>query len=362
MRACRLRCYGPASSLVVAGFPGRSVSSSSSICRVWSCRAGCGPDAAHRGRRCCPVSRWRLGAAEALGRTFEIGGPEAMRYIDMMRRVAIIEGRRNLVLQVPSCPRASSARWLSLVTECRHHDRTVPYRLDDHEVIVHDDAIRGCCRSSRWAMTMLSWRHWASGPRRPAHEKANRWSSPSDSRDRRSGHRAAWSVAVQQSRFARVLRFDTGVAGTWLGGAWSPGRCRGQRAAPPKFRSGTLLVVPVAVGSGMFGLFYLVALAARRVPELEKALTSVSGLRQRGSTPLVLSTTLANAREEVFFRGAVYARSRASPRGGRVHRSGTCSAPSPLAIPRWSSPQRPWAPSSRPTPQHRRGLPRPLHT
>ena len=79
----------------------------------------------------------------ARGRTFEIGGPEVMRYLDMMRRVAVIEGRHNLVLPVPVLSPALSARWLSLVTNV--DTRTGRSLIDSmtNEVIVHDDAIRG---------------------------------------------------------------------------------------------------------------------------------------------------------------------------------------------------------------------------
>jgi uncharacterized protein YbjT (DUF2867 family) len=83
-----------------------------------------------------------LSAREALGRTFEIGGPEIMRYIDMMRRVAAIEGRRTLVLPVPILSPALSSRWLSLVTNV---DTMTGRALIDsmtNEVIVQDNAIR----------------------------------------------------------------------------------------------------------------------------------------------------------------------------------------------------------------------------
>ena len=83
-----------------------------------------------------------LDASAALGRTFEIGGPEVLRYLDMMRRVAVIEGRHNLVLPVPVLSPALSARWLSLVTNV---DSTTGRSLIDsmtNEVIVRDDAIR----------------------------------------------------------------------------------------------------------------------------------------------------------------------------------------------------------------------------
>jgi uncharacterized protein YbjT (DUF2867 family) len=83
-----------------------------------------------------------LDAKKALGRTYEIGGPEVMRYIDMMQRVAVIEGRHNLVLPVPILSPALSARWLSLVTDV---DTATGRALIDsmtNEVIVHDNSIR----------------------------------------------------------------------------------------------------------------------------------------------------------------------------------------------------------------------------
>jgi membrane protease YdiL (CAAX protease family) len=67
-------------------------------------------------------------------------------------------------------------------------------------------------------------------------------------------------------------------------------------------------VGPVLVGAGAFGAFYGAALAARRVPRLRRAVTSVLRYAEHGNGPLVLLTTLANgAAEEVFFRGALYA-------------------------------------------------------
>lgn len=108
------------------------------------------------------------------------------------------------------------------------------------------------------------------------------------------------------SREFYILTF--GVAGSWLGGGLVAGPVP---LADEQTRSNSirdLLVVPVAVGAGMFGLFYPVALVARRVPGLDKALTSVLSYADGGSAPLVFSMTLANAvGEEVFFRGALYA-------------------------------------------------------
>ena len=98
-----------------------------------------------------------------------------------------------------------------------------------------------------------------------------------------------------------------GVAGTWLGGAVVAGPVPLANEQTRRNPVRNLLVAPVAVGSAMFGLFYLAALAARRVPELDRALTSVLNYADEGSPPLVLATTLANAiGEEIFFRGTVY--------------------------------------------------------
>ena len=99
-----------------------------------------------------------------------------------------------------------------------------------------------------------------------------------------------------------------GTAGTWLAGGYAigPVPMAGERARRNPVRE--LFVAPVAVGSGMFGLFYLAAVAVGRIPQMDKALTSVLRYADEGSTPLVVSTTLANAvAEEVFFRGTVYA-------------------------------------------------------
>jgi uncharacterized protein YbjT (DUF2867 family) len=82
-----------------------------------------------------------LEPAEARGRTYEIGGPEVLRYIDMLQRVARIRGSRLPNLTVPLLtPRLSSA-WLRFVTDV---DSATARNLVDSmttEVVVQDDAI-----------------------------------------------------------------------------------------------------------------------------------------------------------------------------------------------------------------------------
>ncbi len=68
------------------------------------------------------------------------------------------------------------------------------------------------------------------------------------------------------------------------------------------------VLAPVATGVGAFGFFYACALAARRIPPLDDAISRVLVFAEQGEERLVLLTTLANGLgEEVFFRGALYA-------------------------------------------------------
>jgi uncharacterized protein YbjT (DUF2867 family) len=83
-----------------------------------------------------------LGQDGAVGRVFEVGGPEVLKYADMMRRVARITGRHLLLVPVPLLSPGLSARWLGLVTDV---DRQAGRSLIDsmsNEVVVRDDSIR----------------------------------------------------------------------------------------------------------------------------------------------------------------------------------------------------------------------------
>jgi uncharacterized protein YbjT (DUF2867 family) len=83
-----------------------------------------------------------LQSPEAAGRAFDIGGPEVLAYIDMMRRVATIQGRPLLVLPVPLLSPHLSSLWLSLVTDV---DVQTGRSLIDsmvNEVVVREDSIR----------------------------------------------------------------------------------------------------------------------------------------------------------------------------------------------------------------------------
>ncbi|HEV7656195.1 MAG TPA: NAD(P)H-binding protein [Mycobacteriales bacterium] len=91
------------------------------------------------------VIRYLVGVLElpeAAGRHFDIGGPDVLEYLEMLRRVGRIEGRRPLIVPVPLLTPSLSARWLSLVTSV---DVTTGRSLIDsmtNEVVVRDDSIR----------------------------------------------------------------------------------------------------------------------------------------------------------------------------------------------------------------------------
>jgi uncharacterized protein YbjT (DUF2867 family) len=91
------------------------------------------------------VVRYLVGVLDnpdAAGRSFDVGGPEVLAYVEMMRRVAVIEGRTLLVLPVPLLSPRLSSRWLSLVTDV--DPRTGRSLIDSmtNEVVVREDSIR----------------------------------------------------------------------------------------------------------------------------------------------------------------------------------------------------------------------------
>jgi len=84
-----------------------------------------------------------VGVREAFGRVFEIGGPEQMTYLEMMRIAAeITNGRKVPILTVPVLTPRLSSYWLALVTDV---DVTTGRNLIDSmgtEVVVTDTSIR----------------------------------------------------------------------------------------------------------------------------------------------------------------------------------------------------------------------------
>jgi uncharacterized protein YbjT (DUF2867 family) len=85
-----------------------------------------------------------LEAPEAQGKVYDVGGPEVLRYVDMLKRAAVVQNRRSLPLFIVPLltPRLSSG-WLTLVTDV---DLETSRNLIDsmtNEVVVRDgNAIR----------------------------------------------------------------------------------------------------------------------------------------------------------------------------------------------------------------------------
>jgi len=84
-----------------------------------------------------------LDAPEAAGAVYDVGGPEILSYVEMLKVVARIQNKRLLpVLTVPLLTPRLSSEWLAFVTDV---DVPTARNLIDsmtNEVIVHDDSIR----------------------------------------------------------------------------------------------------------------------------------------------------------------------------------------------------------------------------
>lgn len=92
------------------------------------------------------VVRYLVGVVdrpEALGRVFEIGGPEQLTYLEMMQVAAEVAGGSRLpIVTVPVLTPRLSSYWLSLVTDV---DATTGRHLIDSmstEVVVTDPSVR----------------------------------------------------------------------------------------------------------------------------------------------------------------------------------------------------------------------------
>ena len=92
------------------------------------------------------VVRYLVGVLDnpdALGRVFEIGGPEVLSYRDMLRRASKIQQGRDVpIVVVPVLTPELSSRWLSFVTDVDTATGRNLIESMDNEVVVKDDAIR----------------------------------------------------------------------------------------------------------------------------------------------------------------------------------------------------------------------------
>lgn len=83
-----------------------------------------------------------LGNSAAIGRVFEVGGPEVLEYRTMLKRVAAIENRPLPIVPVPLLTPSLSSLWLSFVTDVDTQAGRALVDSMTNEVVVHDDSIR----------------------------------------------------------------------------------------------------------------------------------------------------------------------------------------------------------------------------
>ncbi|HEY7046848.1 MAG TPA: NAD(P)H-binding protein [Jatrophihabitantaceae bacterium] len=83
-----------------------------------------------------------LSVPATAGRAFDIGGPDVMEYVNMLRRVAAIEGRTRVIVPVPLLTPSLSALWLALVTDVDFRAGRTLVDSMANEVVVRDHSIR----------------------------------------------------------------------------------------------------------------------------------------------------------------------------------------------------------------------------
>jgi uncharacterized protein YbjT (DUF2867 family) len=82
------------------------------------------------------------GRTEALGATFDVGGPEILTYGEMVKRIGRIRRRRPLILELPLLTPRLSSYWLHLVTPVRASVARPLIEGLRNPTVAHDDRIR----------------------------------------------------------------------------------------------------------------------------------------------------------------------------------------------------------------------------
>jgi uncharacterized protein YbjT (DUF2867 family) len=82
------------------------------------------------------------GVEAALGRPFDVGGPEVMTYREMIERVGRLRGRRPRIVQVPVLTPRLSSYWLHLVTPVNAAVARPLIEGLRHRTVAHEHDIR----------------------------------------------------------------------------------------------------------------------------------------------------------------------------------------------------------------------------
>ncbi len=86
--------------------------------------------------------RFCLGRDEMFGRAFDLGGPEVMSYVDLMRRTADRMGKKRLILAVPYIPNRLSVWGIRIVTGA-HRELVAPLVESlRHAMVAHSPTLQ----------------------------------------------------------------------------------------------------------------------------------------------------------------------------------------------------------------------------
>ena len=293
-----------------------------------------------------------LGRAEAIGRSYEIGGPEVLTYRDLMSTVARILHRRLFVLPVPLLSPRLSSHWLRLVTDVDLTTARALGGLDDqrgrrarsqhrHVGAARTDAVRDGRDAAR---STSSPRAARGGRSRHAYAAMTQSSTAQSAQRRRHAELlrrrrvSGATLIVGTLLLCATLRVPHGstwftvlgflVAATWIGGALLSGPIRIRPAAP--LAIGRVVGTAAAVAVLAYVVFVVAYLVAERLPVLSGALDSVLDKADAESTALVLVIALGERRRRgtllprcaVRCLSAACSRRRHDPRlrvGDRVH-------------------------------------------
>jgi uncharacterized protein YbjT (DUF2867 family) len=82
------------------------------------------------------------GLPDAIGETFDVGGPEVLTYRQMIERIARLRGRRRRIVEIPVLSPRLSSYWLHLVTPVRASVARPLIEGLRNPTIARDDRIR----------------------------------------------------------------------------------------------------------------------------------------------------------------------------------------------------------------------------
>ena len=82
------------------------------------------------------------GHPEAIGGSFDVGGPEVMTYREMIERVGAERGKRPLIVEVPVLSPRLSSYWLHLVTPVKASVARPLIEGLRNETVANDERIR----------------------------------------------------------------------------------------------------------------------------------------------------------------------------------------------------------------------------